>query len=196
MKEFLVKPKTEIVMFTQRNNTITPHTACFPTSLAMALRNNGYPEIKAEMALDDEIMTHANSKDMRTLADKLGIPRGTLWLNQWWSIMERVANDYLKRAGLGLKAKWKANTSYEDIKMQIQKGFVPIIGTKLVHMKDGSWGGHIVTIVGYNTDMQYILCDPYGNPNTNYKDTDGFCITLDATLTSHITANAILFEKI
>lgn len=183
--------KQDIIYFTQRNNKKDPMRACFPTSMAMAMRNNGYiyskvqpPGEKEALELDDYLMWYANSNQGRTIATSLGIPIGTKWLNEWWSVMERVGNALLNKQGMSCK--W-TTMNVAQIKAQIDKGKMVVIGT----MFTGS--GHIVTVSGYDGD-KLIVCDPYGNPNTSYSNKEGKNIVLDSNRMTRLRKNVIIFS--
>lgn len=190
----LIKPEAEIIYFTQLNNKQYPYRSCFPTSLAMAMRNNGYkydskfvhPDTHEGYELDDYLFYLANSKEFQTIASKMGIPLGTKFLNEWWTVMEKVGNSLLNKQGMSCRF---VSLGLDGIRAQIDKGKMVVVGTMLT----GS--GHIVTVCGYNDITgNLILCDPYGNSN-NYADksVSGKCVELTKEKMSKVLKNAIIF---
>jgi hypothetical protein len=173
-----------IVYFTQRNNAQFPMRSCFPTSLAMALRTNGFQFDKAAYKtpheLDDYIMYLANSSTGQTIASVLGIPKGTKFLNEWWSVMAKVSNH------LGVKCVWKTFDA-AGIRAQIDRGKMVVVGTKFT----GS--GHIVTVSGYQDNGNLIVCDPFGNPVTGYYSQDGKNVKLNERCMGLLTKNVLVF---
>jgi uncharacterized protein YvpB len=190
MIKYIKSNPGEIIYFTQRNNAISPMRACFATSLAMALRNNGLQyKVVNNLQLDDCIMEIANGAKGKQWAKELGIPANTQFLNEWWSLMERLANDLLQTFKVPLRCKWTTTGSLDTIKKQIDAGVMPVMGTMLTA------SGHVVTASGY-TDNSIILCDPYGNANTHYTDANGMNVELTPDKLNKITKNMLLFEKV
>lgn len=188
MNKYINSNPGEIVYFTQRNNTLFPMRACFATSLAMALRNNGLQYTPVDgLQLDDFIMKLANSPEAHTWADQLGIAHNTPFLNEWWSLMEVLANHMLKTYNVPLKCKWTAMGTLDTIRKQIDAGYMPVISTLL------TTSGHIVTASGY-TDQSIILCDPFGNANKNYQDANGMNVELLPNLLQKLLKNMLLFQ--
>lgn len=172
------------IYFTQRNNHLHPWRACFPTSMAMAMRNNGYQYPKVSVyQLDDYIMELANGSVGRSFADSLGIPKGTKFLNEWWSVMAKVGNYLLNPQGMSCR--WTTAT-VDQIKAEIDKGKMVVVGTVFTH------SGHIVTVSGYN-GPNLIVCDPYGNVNSGYKDLNGKNVELWPANMAKLRKNVILF---
>lgn len=181
------------IYFTQRNNAIYPMRACFPTSMAMAMRNNGYQYTKTSIEiapnkfvpcdLDDYIMHLANGPLGKSFADSLGIPKGTKFLNEWWSVMVKVGNYLLKPQGMSCR--WSTAT-VDQIKAEIDKGKMVVVGTNFTH------SGHIVTVSGYN-GANLIVCDPYGNVNSGYKDLNGKNVEVWPANMVKVKKNVIIF---
>ena len=132
----LIKPEAEIIYFTQLNNKQYPYRSCFPTSLAMAMRNNGYnydskfvhPDTHEGYELDDYLFYLANSKEFQTIASKMGIPLGTKFLNEWWTVMEKVGNSLLNKQGMSCRF---VSLGLDGIRAQIDKGKMVVVGTML-----------------------------------------------------------------
>lgn len=178
------------IYFTQRNNQLYPMRSCFPTSMAMAMRNNGYTYSKIKPAgyeqsldLDDYIMHLANSDVGKTFASQLGIPKGTKFLNEWWSVMVKVGNYLLNQKGMSCR--WTTAT-VDQIKAEIDKGKMVVVGTVFTP------SGHIVTVSGYNGN-NLIVCDPYGNVNSGYKDLNGKNVEVWPANMAKLKKNVILF---
>jgi len=183
----------EIIYFSQRNNQIYPLRSCFPTSMAMAMRNNGFTYYDkflhpayGTLELDDYIMHLANSDVGKTFASLLGIPKGTPFLNEWYSVMEKVGNYIMKPQNM--TCKW-VTLNIEGIKKEIDSGRMVVVGTTLTA------SGHIVTVSGYEDDC-LIICDPYGNAVYNYPHGQtGLNIKLTSNLMGKIGKNCIVFSK-
>lgn len=172
--------KKNIIHYSQLNNKHEPYAACFPTSLAMAMRNNGFqwpsPLIRSDMALDDYLYELANSEPYRILASKASIPDHAK-LHQFSFIMQAVANDLFMVQGIKLIAR-RVPYNIAEVRSHIDAGRMLIAGTYFTR------SGHMVCISGY-TDDSVILNDPYGNVNDLYyfRDSnrldDGNCVILD-----------------
>jgi uncharacterized protein YvpB len=183
----------EIIYFSQRNNQLYPMRSCFPTSMAMAMRNNGYIYFDkivhptyGTLELDDALMYLANSPIGNNFATLLGIPKGTPFLNEWWSVMDKIGNYLLKPQNMACK--W-VTLDLNGIKKEIDAGRMVVVGTTLTH------SGHIVTVSGYEGD-NLILCDPYGNVLMGYPaSSSGTNIHLTANLMRKIGKNCIVFSK-
>ena len=152
----------EIIHFSQLNNTNEPFAACFPTSLAMALRNNGY-QWTSQKPLDDYIFELANTKGSvyEVMAKKLGAKNK---FHQYPDVMIQIANDSFKAQGINLKAK-RVPYDLTTVKKYIDKGVMIVCGTYITSY------GHMICISGYTEDS-VVVNDPYGNPNTGYKFND------------------------
>lgn len=196
MPRFIKSNPDDITYFTQRNNVLFPLRSCFPTSMAMAMRNNGFKYVEkfkdptyGTLELDDYIMQLVNSPMGQTWADKLGIPKGTKFLNEYWGPMVTCGNYLLNPQNI--KCKQKAMTM-DSIKAEIDAGRMVLIGTYF------TTGGHIVTISGYTEDGRLIVCDPYGNRNFNYPfSMNGKNVVLNKELHSKLLFGlCIVFEKI
>ena len=183
----------EIIYFSQRNNALYPLRSCFPTSLAMAMRNNGFTYFDkfkhptyGTLELDDYIMHLANSEVGNNFASLLGIPKGTKFLNEWWSVMAQVGNYLMKPQNMSCK--W-VTLDIAGIKKEIDAGRMVVVGTML------TGAGHIVTVSDYHGN-NLILCDPYGNCLMSYPaGASGLNITLTPNLMNKITKNCIVFSK-
>jgi len=195
MDKYFTQDPSKIIYFSQRNNAIFPLRSCFPTSLAMAMRNNGFTYYDkfihpayGTLELDDYIMHLANGDLGKNFASMLRIPKGTPWLNEWWSVMEKVANHIMKPQGI--QASW-VTLNTDGIIKQIDAGKMVVVGTKLT-----GEGGHIVAVSGYDSNKNLILCDPYGNPLLGYPGaSSGLNIKLTPNLMGKIKGDCIVFGK-
>ena len=177
----LIKPQEELKYYTQRNNWWNPSGSCFPTTVAMAIRNNGiekhpYGNLLQGMLIDDVIATLCNTIG-KNKADQLGI-RGSK-LNIYWDIEAHIARYILN--GLTIQntlnanncVRWK-NATLSQIYNEIEAGYgvVLTIGMRKTGVRTGS---HIIFAVGYDNQGLFFM-DPYGNWTTHYKDTNGFMV--------------------
>jgi hypothetical protein len=194
MEKYFTPDPSKVIYFSQRNNQLFPLRSCFPTSMAMAMRNNGFTYYDkgkhptyGTLELDDYIMYLANGDVGKTFASMLKIPKGTPFLNEWWSVMEKVGNHLL--APQKMSCAW-VSLSVDGIKKEIDGGRMLVVGTNLTH------SGHIVTVSGYD-DNNLILCDPYGNAMNGYAvGSSGMNVKLNATLTGKIKKDCIVFKKL
>lgn len=169
----------KILHYSQLNNQHEPYAACFPTSLAMALRNNGYQYNDPKKGFDDYIFELAATEVYKNLAKSMGIAPNAK-LHQYSAIMVAIANDLMGQQGIKKTAK-RVPYSFNTVKEQINAGNQMVCGTYFTSF------GHMVCISGY-TDDTVILNDPYGNVNDLYhfKDSnkfdDGMLVVLDKKL--------------
>jgi hypothetical protein len=183
MKYF--KPKEQIIHYSQLNNLHAPFAACFPTSLAMALRNNGFKWGDLNKPLDDYIYELAASPKYNAFAKSLGYIKEEGKNHLYWEVMCKIANDLMKDQALILTAK-KEPFSMVRVQQQINAGRMMVAGTTFTGK-----GGHMVCISGY-TDDSIVINDPYGNVNTGYKFNDlnrlddGALVVIDTYLLSKI----------
>lgn len=179
MKKYFTPDPNTIIHFSQLNNTHEPYAACFPTSLAMALRNNGYKYNDEAKGLDDHIFELAATEKYRDIANKEGIPANAK-LHQYARIMCELANDLMASQNIKKFAK-KVPYNIATVKQQIDQGNMMVAGTYFTNY------GHMVCISGYTEDT-VIINDPYGNINELYqfKDSnkldDGDKVVLDKKL--------------
>ncbi len=170
------KPKSDIIHYSQLNNKNEPYAACFPTSLAMALRNNGYEYSDSEKGFDDYIFELAATDKYKAEAKKLSIPVGAK-LHQYCAIMCIIANDLMAMQGIKKIAK-RVPYNIATVKHQIDAGNMMVCGTYFTNY------GHMICISGY-TETSVIVNDPYGNINELYhfnsgnKLDDGALVILD-----------------
>lgn len=175
----LCKPAGAIVHYSQDNNWLHAQRACFPTSVAMAIRNNRIElnecggDLLSRQCIDDILMTLANTEGVgrKVAREHPDIPDNATFLNEWWSVMEQVTQYFVNGWQWDGNAKrfvmWSEMATDEQIKQEIDKGYMVVIGTRLTH------GGHVVCVSGYTADS-YILNDPFGNPNKGYRtDVEG-----------------------
>lgn len=167
-------PKSgQINYFTQRNNWLHPGGACFPTSVAMALANNGIESVSPilrNFCIDDLFFTLANANSVGgEFAESYGIASNN---QQWWPVMQDLVRWFCNGGSHHNLAAWEnyiawneAATS-EQIAQSISAGYSVVLGTQLTSY------GHVVVAYGFNASGVY-LADPYGDPHTDYKSHDG-----------------------
>lgn len=163
MEKYIKNPK-DIIHFSQLNNRHEPFAACFPTSLAMALRNNGYKYDNADLALDDYIFELAATPKYKALADRID-PAKRYKPHQYAGVMCAIANDLMLLQGIKKTAKYE-NYTIARVRAQVDQGNMMVAGTYFTNY------GHMICISGY-TDDSIIINDPYGNPNEFYHFNDG-----------------------
>jgi len=165
MSDLILKHK----YFSQRNNADDlatknneAYTTCNVTSLVIGLsclKINKQPM---------ELFQQANSDKFISIAKKIGA-----WtdeyikgkkLNQVWVVLEKLADEIIgKESGGTFGSEW---LTLNDITDYLDKGCPVLVGGSFTH------GGHIVCIVGYN-DRGFIVADPWGNWESDYKNIDG-----------------------
>lgn len=105
--------------------------------------------------------------------------------SQWWSVHLAALKKILPNQNIV----YSSNMTLSNM-IHILKTSPVIFGTS----KMGNLpGGHIVLVVGYDplTDS-FILEDPFGNPNTNYRDRNGHQVKVKRSyLQKHASTNAI-----
>ena len=160
--EKLFKPADQIIHYSQLNNTHEPYAACFPTSLAMALRNNGYQYNDPAKGFDDYIFELASTAKYDKIWKSLD---GKAKPHQLPGLMVVLANDLLASQGIKKTAK-RVDYTYDTAKAQIDAGNQIVCGTFFTKF------GHMICISGY-TENTLIVNDPYGNVNEYYHFNDG-----------------------
>lgn len=171
--ETFAPPGGHINYFTQRNNWLHPGGACFPTSVAMALANNGIEKVSPilrNLCIDDIFYTLANADSVGgEFAERYGITSNN---QQWWPLMQDVTRWFCNGCSHnGLQGwrnyvAWSETASADQIAESINAGYCVVLGTQLTSY------GHVVVAYGYNASGVY-LADPYGDPHTDYKSHDG-----------------------
>jgi len=180
-----------IIHYSQLNNTHEPYAACFPTSLAMALRNLGYKYTDTVKGFDDFLFELAATDPYKNLAKSMGIPAGAK-LHQYSAIMVAIANDLMAAQKMPYTCK-RVPYNLATVRQYIDAGTIMVCGTYFTS------SGHMVCISGY-TDDSVILQDPYGNVNDLYhfvdtnKLDDGDKITLDKKLLYKLSF-LLVFDK-
>ncbi len=193
MKKLFKENTAEIIHFSQLNNQHEPYASCFPTSMAMALRNNGF-KWDDKIPLDDYLYELAATPKYKDLGHKMypNQPLNSKW-HQFPALMCQIANDLIKVQSLPINAK-QVPFDMNIVRQCIDAGKMIVCGTYLTDY------GHLVCISGY-TDNTVILNDPYGNVNDLYhfKDSnkfdDGFLVELNPKLLSKLRYK-IIFDPI
>lgn len=168
----------------QRNNEIRGTSACNVTSAAMFIEYNEpkLPFVPKDTQLEDFLMA--------TLIGKGGY-------EEMFRVAETLYPDYTPNEvhaclAWGINrvcgypvAKFKSNWKLEEIVFSLVMGKAVIVSGKFGNLH------HIVCLVGFQTTQEdiftvptpdgvnltkirnFIIDDPWGNPNTDYKDTHG-----------------------
>jgi hypothetical protein len=191
MSIVLCRPKEELVFYTQRNNFWNPSGACFPTTMTMAMRNNGiekHPlgDTLKGILIDDVISMLCNTGQVgRVVASKVGISSKIQKLNLYWLVEEAVARYILNGLSFGNQhnannaVRFLSSISVEDIKREIDRGYGVVVRIPMRNKVTGARrsGGHILLLVGDDSDDSgFYFLDPYGDWNTFYKNTSGFLV--------------------
>lgn len=155
-----------LTYYTQRNNWGDSYSECFPTSMVMAMVNNGVEKVDPTLRkfMIDDLFAHFieltyRSKEAKYYWDKEK-DSCIKWLNK---------SPYFNNSSKHYVA-WIEGATYEQICKEIDEGYTVVLGT---YKLGGLKGGHVLTVVGYDENRNFILYDPFGDPNTNYKSKNG-----------------------
>lgn len=158
--------------FTQRNNVFNPSITCGSTSTAIGLHYKGVVDPYEDYQLEDYITKQCIDlpKDI-----SYGIINGnSTW--KWYVDNNRgfqvlpILEYVCKKLYDGIHLSW--GITFDTIIENIDKNN-PVIC--LGNFSSISYvSGHYNCIVGYDTEKETVITkDPFGNANTNYKDTNG-----------------------
>jgi hypothetical protein len=157
--------------YTQRNNLISPSSACMPTARVMFYLGNGY-EIpnNSVYSNDDYFMVLLNTNKAKEYCyKKYKWAKGKYPPNQ----VHGMYNSYLDKLVLGERiSDFKTNLTFKD--------YQNIIADGQVIMTSGSFpnlDGHAFCIIGIDKD-NLLLADPWGNFRNNYKSKKGYKIKM------------------
>lgn len=156
----------------QRDNKFSPRSACNVTSIQMALSNH-------YGITDDEIFLLCNSKDMENRI-RIKYPKDfSKWIypnyfrknsaNEVFVVLLEAVQVIMDSTKY-VKIQW--NLTDEIIKKEIDLGYPFVACGKLVPLGGGRFGGHFITIIGYDKNS-WIVHDPFGDWNTGYKSQKG-----------------------
>ena len=158
----------------QRDNEFSPRSACNVTTIQMGLANH-------YSITDDKLFLMCNSTEMQRRI-KLKYPKD---YNKW------IFPDFMRKNSANevfvvlLEAIYMAmdSTKYSKIEWnltdqkiisEIDLGYPFGACGKFIKLSNGKLGGHFVLIVGYDlTKKVWIVHDPWGNWNDNYKTHKG-----------------------
>ncbi|MCX8125449.1 MAG: C39 family peptidase, partial [Spirochaetes bacterium] len=149
--------------YSQRDNEtkdgiVNGNNMCNLTSLAMVMDHKGIDVKNGTKQYEDRLYEIAKIKN---------VGGKKLWYNT--GIVYRTIFDYINE---------NYNTNYiveikDANKYDFEKEVKKLIDQNKPVIVSGDFpNGHIVTIVGYDSNG-WIVHDPYGNANTGYKDTNG-----------------------
>lgn len=153
--------KIDVLYMSQRDNLISPHQTCFPTSVAMTIRTLELQDPKARK----EYATA--SLDNKLIADiENNLPR---YKKKLVEIMGQWAHNhhpryfydfwkwYIENKIGGFRVVQFGAKEVDRIKAFIASGMLVVCGTKLTQ------AGHVVVINGYDAEKEGFICnDPYG----------------------------------
>lgn len=133
--------------FSQRDNAHRPWAACNVTAIAMVLYYYGLRPQQPGKQLEDELYE---------------------WCIRRYGANAQTDNTVLVRLNqaYGFEASFGTNRTWGQIRSQLVQGRPVVVGGYFTH------AGHIVTLVGYNSEG-YIVNDPFGNALNGYRDSNG-----------------------
>ena len=152
------------VYYSQRDNSIDPHSTCFPTSMAMAyhnlelLKDNPRPFIvNSYGGFDEYIIQDIKSKlptYLKAFEKLMGfVPKGKDHIRYYWLWQK----NYGEKVIGGFKLDYVRKPTPERIRAALDQGFLVVCGTKLTK------SGHVVLINGYHLfHAGFYMSDPYG----------------------------------
>lgn len=148
---------------TQRDNDRYPSGTCNVTSYAMAMLYFGVKTIENSYRQFEDDLEYYMSKN---------------------KLSRHTHDDLVKMARAhGLDTRFQTGKTLDDIRENVRKGYVSIVSGKFTE------SGHIVVIIGLQ-GKDFIVHDPWGNYNTNYKDFNG-----KAVIYSEKTLTDVLINK-
>jgi|WetSurMetagenome_2_1015567.scaffolds.fasta_scaffold31518_5 hypothetical protein len=178
---------------TQKNNKILPFVTCGTTSLAGYLDYLSNISGNKFVCDDDKVFEALNSDDMlkttRQMITKGIIDHSALdyrtdnpntplideskytHLNNFMEILAQCG-DYLTNTVYHFAIEY---LNIDEIKTVINSGYPVLLSAKFTS------GGHFILIAGYDDMGNWIVKDPYGNWNNNYKNFNesGNCLLYD-----------------
>lgn len=170
--------------YTQRNNEIRGTSACNVTSAAAFITVNEpkQPFVPKDMQLEDFLMATLIGKDGY---DEMFRVAETLYPQYTPNEVHACLSWAINRVCESPVAVFKADWTIEQMLFSLVKGKAVIISGKFGSLH------HIVCLVGFQTSQRdikeirkvsdirtnkvksFIIDDPWGDPNTDYKDTHG-----------------------
>lgn len=157
------------VYVSQMESEIDPKVMCFPSSMINASICAGYDldtsvlDVYDTYIHSDVIQTYINSYAPRYISRTLNY--NDVDVREMWQIEEMAFNSFM-----GFKVcELKTHVEFKDVVNEIESGNTLVISGKLVGRS------HCVTVTTI-TDETVTFIDPYGDPNTRYRNTDKYAI--------------------
>ena len=162
--------------FTQRNNKISPGTACMPTARVMFYRGNGIKYVNPSEYADDDYLMHSLrtpeawyfAKHKYHAIVEAGYPPNEIhgmyhsWLDPL--VVGRRVSDF------------RTDLSWDDYLDRILAGNVIMTSGRF-----GTLDGHAVVMIGVVSSSLgpcLVLADPWGDYRTDYKERGGYAINM------------------
>ncbi len=147
----------------QRDNAHLPLSTCNVTALAMALRHRGVVANSGSKQLEDELYECLHSdaglgyyQEHSPDLHKKGVPPEEVFDNLIWVAQQR-----------GVSCSFAENRAISEIEAEVRAARPVLLSGHFV----GS--GHIVLLVGLCQSGDFIIHDPFGDWNDEYKGMDG-----------------------
>jgi hypothetical protein len=87
----------------------------------------------------------------------------------WWHVQKKGIEEWLWKNGVWGDMHYCEDNVFSNLYNVVKNGPM-ILGTKKL---GGLKGGHIILVIGYNDDGDFIVNDPFGDANTLYKNWQG-----------------------
>jgi hypothetical protein len=107
----------------------------------------------------------------------------------WWQVHFAAIDKYLHAADIKGNAVWVKNATYDTIVSLLDKGPV-VCGTSKL---GGLPAGHIILAVDKTPEGSIVFNDPYGDANTEYKNSNGAGVIYPKSLYEHNFSGNILY---
>lgn len=154
-----VRLLVECPYYSQRDNVYVPSGTCNVTSLAMVLASLGLKPSNKDVQLEDELFTKLNTEEARAYFEskypnlkKQGYnPRNVHGMLAWLALQ------------YGFTDIFSARTYRHEIDTHLRKGIPVILSGQFTA------SGHIVVLLGFTADGDYIFNDPWGNWEHGYR---------------------------
>jgi hypothetical protein len=160
--------------YTQKNNTISPCSACMPTSRVMFYLGNGI-EIpnSSGLAHDDYLMSILKTSEAWEFMSSR-YPWATSQKFPPWEI-HGMYNNYLDIKLFGKKtAEFNTDLTFDDIFQLMDDGEIVMTSGSF---PEAGIDGHAFCFTGYAQNC-LLIADPYGDFHTNYISGSGYGVTM------------------
>lgn len=172
-------------------NTFPGWCQCFSTSAWMLLSF-----FSSKFKADDDNGLAQYVDDVEIAVGKPGIGEAIVrkynWIkgntSYWWLVQEAGITKWLNEAGVIGYAKFINGGNYQEISRELMNGPVILQTNKL----GGLPGGHIILLIGMDGDY-YIVNDPYGDANTQYKEKNGKAVRYSKSLIYSVSGQTPLY---